>query len=102
MTEALPLLAAGRDRRTTARSVVGALIAATLLFTALASKGGPPPAVAARRAVAGPTAHAGLDARGDDASDASSDRASFDAEAVYTNVIPGSRSNTRSGHRNSG
>ena len=39
MTEALPLLAAGRDRRTTARSAVGALIAATLLFTALASKG---------------------------------------------------------------
>ena len=83
--EALPLLAAGRDRRTTARSVVGALIAATLLFTALASKGGPPPAVAARRAVAGP-AHAGLDARGDDASAASFDCASFDDEAAYTNA----------------
>ena len=39
MTEALPLLAAGRDRRTTARSAVGALIAATLLYPALASNG---------------------------------------------------------------
>ena len=84
MTEALPLLAAGRDRRTTARSVVGAVIAATLLFTALASKGGPPPAVATRHANAGP--HAGLDARGDDVSDAVFDCASFDDEAAYTNA----------------